>query len=211
MPYVVTQSCCSDASCVVACPVNCIHPAPGEPGFAEAEMVYIDADTCVGCGACVTACPVGAIVPDHVLTEAQRPFVALAAEYYDVFPHADRTPVALVPRQRRLRQPGPFRVAIVGAGPAGLYAADELLKHPEVSVDVLDRLDVPHGLVRYGVAPDHVETREVARLFEAIERQPGFRYRLGVDVRSADELAAVRRRGVGDRRERRPAARRTRR
>ncbi len=106
MPYVVTQSCCSDASCVVACPVNCIHPAPGEPGFAEAEMLYIDADTCVGCGACVTACPVGAIVPDHVLTEAQQPFVALAAEYYDAFPHADRTPVALVPRQRRLRPAG---------------------------------------------------------------------------------------------------------
>jgi ferredoxin/flavodoxin---NADP+ reductase len=190
VPYVVTQSCCSDASCVVACPVNCIHPAPGEPGFAEAEMVFIDADTCVGCGACVTACPVGAIVPAHVLTEAQQPFVALAAEYYDVFPHADRTPVALVPRQRRLRRAGRFRVAVVGAGPAGLYAADELLKHPEISVDVLDRLEVPHGLVRFGVAPDHVETREVARLFEAVARQPGFRYRLGIDVRSADELAA---------------------
>ena len=190
MPYVVTQSCCSDASCVLACPVNCIHPAPGEPGFAEAEMVYIDASTCVGCGACVTACPVGAIVPDHVVTEAQQPFVALAAEYYDAFPHADRTPVALVPRQRRLTGKGPFRVAIVGAGPAGMYAADELLKHPEVSVDVLDRLEVPHGLVRYGVAPDHPLTRQVSRLFEAIERQPGFRYRLGVDVRSADELAA---------------------
>ena len=95
-----------------------------------------------------------------------------------------------MPRPRRLERRGPFRVAVVGAGPAGLYAADALLKHPEISVDVLDRLPVPHGLVRFGVAPDHVETREVARLFEAIERQPGFRYRLGVDVRSADELAA---------------------
>ncbi len=43
MPYVVTQSCCADAACVVACPVNCIHPAPGEPGFATAEMLYVDA------------------------------------------------------------------------------------------------------------------------------------------------------------------------
>ncbi len=43
MTYVVTQSCCADASCVVACPVNCIHPAPGEPGFATAEMLYVDA------------------------------------------------------------------------------------------------------------------------------------------------------------------------
>jgi ferredoxin--NADP+ reductase len=182
MPYVVTQSCCSDASCVVACPVNCIHPAPGEPGFGQAEMLHIDASTCVGCGACVTACPAGAIVPDVVLSEEERPFVALAAEYYDAFPHADRTPVALVPRQRRLRRPGPFRVALVGAGPAGLYAADELLKHPEVAVDVIDRRAAPHGLVRYGVAPDHERTREVARLLEAIARQPGFRYRLGLDV-----------------------------
>ncbi len=182
MAYVVTQSCCSDASCVVACPVNCIHPAPGEPGFATAEMVYIDADSCVGCGACVTACPVGAIVPGSRLRPDQQPFVALAAEYYEVFPHADRTPVALVPPQRRLVRPGPFRVAIVGAGPAGLYAADELLKHPEVSVDVLERLDVPHGLARHGVAADHTETREVSQLFEQIAAQPGFRYRLGVEV-----------------------------
>ena len=140
----------------------------------------------------MTACPVGAIVPDHVLTDEQQPFVALAAEYYDAFPHADRTPVALVPRQRRLKARGPFRVAVVGAGPAGMYAADELLKHPEVSVDVLDRLDLPHGLVRYGVAQDHPKTREVARLFEVMERQPGFRYRLGVEVGrdvSHDELA----------------------
>ena len=115
MAYVVTQSCCSDASCVVACPVNCIHPAPGEPGFATAEMVFIDADSCVGCGACVTACPVGAIAPDARLREDQRPFVDLAAEYYAVFPHADRAPVAPVPAQRRLSRPGPFRVAVVGA------------------------------------------------------------------------------------------------
>jgi ferredoxin--NADP+ reductase len=225
VPYVVTQPCCTDASCVLACPVNCIHPAPGEPGFGETEMVFIDADTCVGCGACVTACPVGAIVPDHVLSPGERPFQELAADYYDAFPHADRTPVALVPRPRRLegldfetrRAPRRWRaaarrrssissligrpsrarsgrarrarVAVVGAGPAGHYAADALLKQPGISVDVLDRRPVPHGLVRYGVAPDHEHTRGVARLLEAIAGQPGFRYRLGVEVASAAELA----------------------
>jgi ferredoxin--NADP+ reductase len=189
--YVVTQSCCSDASCVVACPVNCIHPAPGEPGFAEAEMVFIDADSCVGCGACVTACPVGAIVPDTGLRADQRAFVDLAAEYYDVFPHRDRTPVALVPAQRRLRRPGPFRVAVIGAGPAGLYAADELLKHPEIGVDVFERLDVPHGLARFGVAADHVETRRVARLLDQIATQPGLRLRLGVEVGCDVSLEAL--------------------
>jgi len=183
MPYVVTQSCCADASCVVACPVNCIHPAPGEPGFGSTEMVYVDPAACVGCGACATACPVGAMVPDAALTTKQLPFLELNAAYYDAFPHADRTPVALVPPQRRLARPGPFRVAVVGAGPAGLYTADELLKHPEIAgVDVYDRLRTPYGLVRHGVAPDHASTKLVTRLFEAIERQPRFRYFLDVEV-----------------------------
>ncbi|KRA38795.1 MULTISPECIES: FAD-dependent oxidoreductase [unclassified Nocardioides] len=183
MAYVVTQSCCADASCVVACPVNCIHPAPGEPGFGTSEMVYIDADSCVGCGACATACPVGAMVPDAALTTKQLPFIDLNAAYYDAFPHADRTPLALVPPQRRLTRPGPYRVAVIGAGPAGLYTADELLKHPEVErVDVYDRLRTPYGLVRHGVAPDHASTKQVTRLFEAIERQPRFHYVLGAEV-----------------------------
>jgi ferredoxin--NADP+ reductase len=183
MAYVVTQSCCADASCVVACPVNCIHPAPGEPGFAEAEMVHIDPNGCVGCGACVTACPVGAIVPDRLLAPSQQPFLELNAAYYDTFPHADRTPVAKVPAQRRLTRPGPFRIAVIGAGPAGLYTADELLKHPEVeTVEVFDRLGSPYGLVRYGVAPDHVSTKQAMDLFAQIDAQPRFNYRLGVEV-----------------------------
>src|SRR5690606_4213375 len=52
----------------------------------------------------------------------------------------------------------------------------------EVEVTVFDRLPVPHGLARHGVAPDHVDTRAVADLFTAIENEPGFTYRLGVDV-----------------------------
>ncbi|WP_018157025.1 FAD-dependent oxidoreductase [Demetria terragena] len=181
--YVVTQSCCADASCVVACPVNCIHPAPGEPGFGTTEMLYVDPKTCVGCGACTTACPVGAIVPDTSLNSAQKPFLQLNAEYYEMFPHEDRSPVAHVPAQRRLRRPGPFRVAIVGAGPAGLYTADELLAHPEVSsVEVFDQLRTPHGLARFGVAPDHQHTKGISDLFAAIEREPRFSYRLGERV-----------------------------
>ena len=182
MPHVVIQSCCSDGSCVVACPVNCIHPAPGEPGFAEAEMLYVDAASCVDCGACTTACPADAIVPHTTLTPAQHPFLSLNAEYFQVFPHADRRPLALVPEQRRLTRPGPFRIAVVGAGPAGMYAADELLTHPEITVDVYDRLPTPYGLVRFGVAPDHPHTKQVQKLFKEIERQPGFRYFLGVEV-----------------------------
>lgn len=181
MPYVVTRSCCADASCVLACPVNCIHPAPGEPGFAEAEMLYVDPRACVDCGACVTACPVDALKPHTKLTDAEQPFLDLNAAYYDGDPHPARTPLALVPGQRRLTA-GELRVAVVGAGPAGLFAADELLKHPGVSVDVHDRLPTPYGLARAGVAPDHQDTKQVTQLFHAIESLPGFSYRLNVEI-----------------------------
>ena len=191
MPYVVTQSCCSDASCVVACPVNCIHPAPGEPGFLEAEMVYVDAAACVDCGACTTACPVGAIKPHTMLEERELPFIALAEAYYADFPHADRAPLAVVTHGERVAVAGDFRIAVVGAGPSAMYAADELLKNPGVSVDVFDRLPAPYGLVRAGVAPDHQRTKQVEKLFHAIEEQPGFEYFLNVEVGthvSLDEL-----------------------
>jgi ferredoxin--NADP+ reductase len=189
--YVVTQSCCADASCVIACPVNCIHPAPGEPGFATAEMLYVDANSCVGCGACATACPVEAIKPDSTLTPDEQPFLAINAEYYECFPHQPRPPLAIVPQQRRLAHQGSFRVAVIGAGPAGLYTADDLLTHPEISVDVYDRLPTPYGLVRAGVAPDHQHTKAVEKLFRQIEEQPSFRYFLGVDVGRDVSLAEL--------------------
>ncbi len=181
MPYVVTQSCCSDGACVVACPVNAIHPTPGEPGFAEAEMLYVDPKACVDCGACMTACPVDALQPHTKLTETQLPFIELNAEYYRANPHPDRPILAAVSQRPAVDVRG-LRVAVVGAGPAGLYAADELLKHDGVSVDVFDRLPTPHGLARYGVAPDHPATKQVIELFGAVEREPGFRYRLDVEV-----------------------------
>ncbi|GAA0479827.1 FAD-dependent oxidoreductase [Streptomyces olivaceiscleroticus] len=181
MPYVVTRSCCADASCVLACPVNCIHPAPGEPGFGTAEMLYVDPRTCVDCGACTTACPVDALKPHTALGEGELPFLELNASYYKENPHDDRAPMYVLPKHRSLPA-GELSVAVVGAGPAGLFAADELLRHPGVRVTVHDRLPTPYGLARAGVAPDHQDTKQVTELFRAIESQPGFRYRLGVEV-----------------------------
>ncbi|MFJ9123841.1 FAD-dependent oxidoreductase [Streptomyces sp. NPDC102340] len=181
MPYAVTRSCCADASCVLACPVNCIHPAPGEPGFATTEMLYVDPRTCVDCGACTTACPVDALKPHTALSEAELPFLELNASYYKQNPHDDRAPMYVVPKQRTLPE-GELSVAVVGAGPAGLFAADELLRHPGVRVTVHDRLPTPYGLARAGVAPDHQDTKQVTELFRTIESQPGFSYRLGVQV-----------------------------
>ncbi|MFC7486011.1 FAD-dependent oxidoreductase [Knoellia sp. CPCC 206453] len=183
MPYVVTQSCCADASCVVACPVNAIHPTPGEPGFAEAEMLFVDPATCVDCGACATACPVDAVLPHSKLAPNQLPFIELNALHYKQNPYADRTAMEVIPAQRDVAVDD-LRVAVVGAGPAGLYAADELLKLPGVRVDVFDRLPVPHGLARYGVAPDHQHTKKIMDLFSSMEQEKGFRYRLNVTVGS---------------------------
>ena len=57
----------------------------------------------------------------------------------------------------------PLRVAVVGSGPAGMYAADALLKQSPgpISVDIIERLPAPYGLVRYGVAPDHHKIKSV--------------------------------------------------
>ena len=90
----------------------------------------------------------------------------------------------------------PFRVAVVGSGPAGFYAADALLKseEPACEVDVFDRLPTPWGLVRLGVAPDHPNIKAVSRAFEKIAARPGFCFlgnvEVGRDV-THDELAAL--------------------
>jgi ferredoxin--NADP+ reductase len=78
----------------------------------------------------------------------------------------------------------PLRVAVVGSGPAGFYAADALLKSddPVVEVDVLDRLPTPWGLVRLGVAPDHENIKAVSRAFEKTAARPGFRFFGNVEV-----------------------------
>lgn len=63
--------------------------------------------------------------------------------------------------------PRPFRVAVVGAGPSGFYAADALLKGlDDVSIDLIDRLPTPFGLVRYGVAPDHQKIKSVTKMYD---------------------------------------------
>jgi ferredoxin/flavodoxin---NADP+ reductase len=72
----------------------------------------------------------------------------------------------------------PLRVAVVGSGPAGFYAAGALLanEEPAFEVDLFDRLPTPWGLVRLGVAPDHPKIKSVSRAFEKIAQRPGFRF-----------------------------------
>jgi ferredoxin--NADP+ reductase len=72
----------------------------------------------------------------------------------------------------------PLRVAVVGAGPAGLFLTDSLLKNSgqPVSIDVIERLPTPYGLVRYGVAPDHAKIKSVITTFHKTLEDPRVRF-----------------------------------
>jgi ferredoxin--NADP+ reductase len=88
----------------------------------------------------------------------------------------------------------PLRAAIVGAGPSGFYAAAALFKEEVVvTVDLFERLIAPHGLVRYGVAPDHQNIKAVAKTYDRTAAEPAFRYfgnvEIGKDI-THDELKA---------------------
>lgn len=89
----------------------------------------------------------------------------------------------------------PLRVAIVGAGPTGYYAADHLFRQPGlvVEIDMYDRVPTPYGLVRAGVAPDHQKIKSVTASFDKVAANPRFRFygcvELGRHV-SVDDLRA---------------------
>jgi ferredoxin--NADP+ reductase len=96
-----------------------------------------------------------------------------------------------------MTDPRPRRIAIVGAGPSGLFAAQSLFGQTElpVTVDLIDRLPVPYGLLRYGVAPDHTSIKQVAAtLARTFERTDGVRLlgdvHVGRDVSREELLAA---------------------
>jgi ferredoxin/flavodoxin---NADP+ reductase len=73
------------------------------------------------------------------------------------------------------------RAAVIGAGPSGFYATDQLLK-AGVAVDLFDALPTPYGLVRAGVAPDHPKIKSVTRMYERTATHPAFRFFGGVEL-----------------------------
>jgi ferredoxin--NADP+ reductase len=72
----------------------------------------------------------------------------------------------------------PARVAVIGAGPTGFYAAEHLLSRKDLvfDVDMIDRLPTPYGLVRYGVAPDHQKIKSVTAVYDRTASHPRFRF-----------------------------------
>jgi ferredoxin/flavodoxin---NADP+ reductase len=88
---------------------------------------------------------------------------------------------------------GRYRVAIIGGGPGGFYAAEALLRSGQaVDVDMFERLPVPYGLVRFGVAPDHPKLKQVTRVFDRIAEMPGFRFFGGVEIGETLSISALR-------------------
>ncbi len=202
MVYAITQTCCGDASCVAVCPVNCIHPTPDEPDFGTTEVLHVDPRACIDCGACAEACPVDAIFPVDALATPLKPYAKINADYYATSQSTGEAPDpapnfhAWAPPVFARAIPGdfaPLDVAVVGTGPAGMYAVQDLLLHTNARVTLLDRLPVAGGLIRYGVAPDHPSTKRIGEAFARFHAHPRLRLRLGVEVGTdvtVEELAA---------------------
>jgi NADPH-dependent glutamate synthase beta subunit-like oxidoreductase len=70
------------------------------------------------------------------------------------------------------------QVAVIGSGPAGYYSAEALQKHygEEVRIDMIDRMPVPYGLIRFGVAPDHQSIKAVSRRYEKVALSDNVRF-----------------------------------
>ncbi|WP_397595311.1 FAD-dependent oxidoreductase, partial [Sphingorhabdus sp.] len=87
-------------------------------------------------------------------------------------------------------------IAIIGSGPAGYYTAEAAQKHfgDEVRIDVIDRLPVPYGLIRFGVAPDHQSIKAVSKRYEGVALSDNVRFvgnvMVGQDV-AVDELLEI--------------------
>jgi ferredoxin--NADP+ reductase len=88
-----------------------------------------------------------------------------------------------------------FKVAIVGAGPAGYFAAQALQNQQNedrtFSIDMIERLPTPWGLVRSGVAPDHPKIKTVSKVFEKIAADPNFRLFANVEIGSEISVAQL--------------------
>ncbi|HKE33052.1 MAG TPA: ferredoxin family protein [Candidatus Angelobacter sp.] len=83
MAYVIAEPCIGnkDTACLVACPVDAIHPSTEAAEFASATQLYIDPACCICCAACVPVCPVGAIYAEEDLPERWKHFLQINANY----------------------------------------------------------------------------------------------------------------------------------
>ena len=98
----------------------------------------------------------------------------------------------LVGARRLFSSVGDPKVCVVGSGPAGFYVTQHLIKQggPNLTVDIFERLPVPFGLVRYGVAPDHPDVKNVDHTFTKVARHDRVRFvgnvAVGTDVKVSE-------------------------
>jgi len=196
MAYVITQSCCSDGLCYQVCPANAIHPSPDSLDYNNSEMLYIDPNVCTSCGACEEVCPANAIYAEENLPDKYQEYKRINEQHFskDSASHHSISEGNRLNHAPKIESVSELTVAIVGSGPAGFYAAQELLEDKSLSVkiDMYEKLPTPWGLIRYGVAPDHWGTKEVAEGFRWIAKDERFRLFLNVEVGihiSDDELS----------------------
>lgn len=189
MAYVVTQACVSSklTKCVDVCPVDAFREGP--------EMLYIDPAVCIDCNACLSECPVRAIYPDIAVPASMQNYIELNAANAKRYPvlsesrdaegegngHVNRRSTTKTTNAENIQRTR--RYAIVGSGPSGFYATDEILKQTsDAAVDIFERLPTPYGLVRYGVAPDHPKIKSVTSGFEKIAQSSRVRFFGNVDI-----------------------------
>ncbi len=161
--------------CVRTCPPQAIHPTP-RPRSDGAGTACIDHALCrdyfareFGCAVCIKVCP---------FTTAGYATVREGLAH-------------VVPGKPAPVDDRAFRVAVVGAGAAGFYTTMALLERTaHARIDLIERLPMPHGLVRYGVAPDHPEVRSKGFAFDQALRDPRVRLfgnvAFGTDVLRSD-------------------------
>ncbi|ACA86683.1 molybdopterin-dependent oxidoreductase [Shewanella woodyi] len=177
MAYVVTGACIGDkhTSCVDVCPVNAFRE--GE------EMLYIDPDECISCNACLTECPSLAIFPEASVPEDQLQYININAieskKHPVITERINKQPV----KETDVFQSNK-RFAVIGSGPSGFFASEALLKqYPGGNIDIIEKLPVPFGLVRFGVAPDHPKIKSVSKNFTNLMKdQPSLKFFGNVEV-----------------------------
>jgi len=84
MAYYITEPCIGikDAACVEVCPVDCIHPRPGEEAFEKEQMLFINPDECIDCAACEPVCPVTAIFEESAVPDEWKNYIEINANYF---------------------------------------------------------------------------------------------------------------------------------
>lgn len=154
----VRDFCDQCQKCVRSCPPQAIHDEPRQE--VGTRKTCIDYEACYdyfaanhGCGVCLSVCPFSNAGYDKIK---------------EGFRGSEDQDSTVIGPDGESGRGGP-RVAVVGAGPAGFYATEALLEQaPDASVDIVEKLPAPYGLVRYGVAPEHPEVKSKARVFDEI-------------------------------------------